>query len=68
MSASIRLRTGSDETVASEIGLRPNQILLLDDQAPNVEGALAMGWHAALFRAGDDLNALLPSFGLQHEA
>jgi len=54
--------------VAAEIGLPPNEILLLDDQTQNVEGAVAMGWHAALFRIGDDPDALLPSFGLRHEA
>jgi putative hydrolase of the HAD superfamily len=54
--------------VATEIGLPPGQILLLDDQGPNVEAAQAMGWRAAIFRIGDDLNALLPSFGLRHGA
>ena len=53
--------------VTAEIGLRPNEILLLDDQAPNVEGALAFGWRATLFRIGDDPTALL-SLGLLHEA
>ncbi len=54
--------------VTAEIGLRPNEILLLDDQASNVEGAVAFGWRAALFSIGDDANALLLSFGLLHEA
>ena len=54
--------------VTAEIGLRPNEILLLDDQALNVEGATAVGWHAVHFRIGDDLDALLRPFGLEHEA
>jgi putative hydrolase of the HAD superfamily len=54
--------------VTAEIGLRPSEILLLDDQLSNVEGAAAVGWHGAHFCIGDDLDALLLPFGLRHEA
>jgi putative hydrolase of the HAD superfamily len=54
--------------VTAEIGLLPKEIFLLDDQSSNIEGAVAMGWQATHFCIGDDVNALLPSFGLQHEA
>ena len=54
--------------VTAEIGVRPNQILLLDDQTPNVEAAAAAGWRAALFCIGDSLDALLLDFGLAHDA
>lgn len=52
------------ECVLAETGLKPHEIALIDDQIANVEGARRMGWHAAHFRIGDDIDGVLRSLGL----
>lgn len=37
----------------------PGNILFIDDGAANVDAARAAGWRAALFREGDDLDAVV---------
>ena len=53
--------------VTSEIGLRPAQILLLDDDNANVESAIGAGWQATQFRIGGDIHALLHAHGISTE-
>ncbi len=48
--------------VIRQIGLHPAEVFLIDDNAANVIGAKAMGWNAALFRIGDDLDILKRTF------
>jgi putative hydrolase of the HAD superfamily len=43
--------------------LRPDRLLFLDDRAPNVEGALAVGWPAHLYRGPAELAAELDAAG-----
>ena len=45
-------------------GLRPGEALFVDDREINVEGARAVGMHAHLFVAADDLRLRLESEGL----
>ncbi|MGQ0661521.1 HAD family hydrolase [Sphingosinicella sp.] len=45
-------------------GLRPDQALLIDDRAINVEGAEAVGMKAHLFTTAEDLRARLVAEGL----
>jgi len=53
--------------VTSEIGLRPAEILLLDDDNANVESAMRVGWQATQFRIGGDIHALLHARGISTE-
>lgn len=54
--------------VASNLRLPPHQLLLLDDQTENVEGAVASGWNAAVFRIGDNADAIIRAYHLAQEA
>ena len=45
-------------------GLKPDEALFIDDRAINVEGARAVGMHAHLFTAADDLRQRLVADGL----
>ena len=47
------------DAAAAEIGLPPEEILFIDDSQRNVDGALAAGWKAALYRQGTDLRACI---------
>ena len=49
------------------IGLPSHRILLLDDDPANVESAASVGWRAAQYRAGDNINGLLHVHGLSIE-
>ena len=53
--------------VTPEIGLRPAEILLLDDDNANIESAIGVGWQATQFRIGDDIHALLHAHGISPE-
>ena len=52
------------EGVLAETGLKPDEIVLIDDQVANCEGATRMGWRAVNFRIGGDLVGVLRSLGL----
>ena len=47
------------DAVAAEIGLPGEEILFIDDSQRNVDGALAVGWKAALYVQGTDLGACI---------
>ena len=47
------------DAAAAEIGLPPEEILFIDDSQRNVDGALAAGWKAALYKQGTDLGACI---------
>lgn len=53
------------ELVTRKIAVDPEEILFFDDHQPNVEGARAIGWHAELYRAGDDLAVKLREYGIR---
>lgn len=50
--------------VTSEIGIRPAEILLVDDDGANVESAIGVGLQAVQFRVGGDIHALLRARGV----
>ena len=47
------------DAAAAEIGLPPEEILFIDDSQRNVDGAVAAGWKAALYKQGTDLGACI---------
>jgi putative hydrolase of the HAD superfamily len=47
------------DAAAADIGLPPEEILFIDDSQRNVDGALAAGWKAALYKQGTDLGACI---------
>ena len=47
------------DAAAAEIGLPPEEILFIDDSQRNVDGAIAAGWKAALYKQGTDLGACI---------
>lgn len=47
------------DAAAAEIGLPPEEILFVDDSQRNVDGALAAGWKATLYKQGSDLRACI---------
>ena len=47
------------DAAAVDIGLPPEEILFIDDSQRNVDGALAAGWKAALYKQGTDLGACI---------
>lgn len=51
--------------VATAIGHQPSELLLIDDNEANVIGAKALGWNAALYKIGDDLNNLFHTLGCE---
>lgn len=49
--------------VASEIGASPSDILFFDDHDSNVKGAREAGWNAERYELGDDVRAIVNSYG-----
>jgi len=47
------------DAAAAEIGLPTEEILFIDDSQRNVDGAVAAGWKAALYKQGTDLGACI---------
>jgi putative hydrolase of the HAD superfamily len=47
------------DAAAADIGLPPEEILFIDDSQRNVDGALASGWKAVLYKQGTDLGACI---------
>ena len=41
------------DVAAGRIGLKPEELLFVDDLMVNVEGAKAAGWHAVQFLSGN---------------
>lgn len=52
------------EHVIADLGLRASEILFIDDNQINVDGALACGMHAALAKGPDQARAALTTFGV----
>ena len=50
------------DAAAAEIGLPPAEILFVDDSRRNVDGALAAGWQAVLYRQGTDLGECIANY------
>lgn len=49
---------------AAAFGLEPSATLFIDDSAPNVEGAIAAGWHSVLFTGAPKLESDLRVLGI----
>jgi epoxide hydrolase-like predicted phosphatase len=47
------------QLVAQRLGVRPSEVVLVDDFSANVEGARAAGWEAIHYRSGLDVRAEL---------
>jgi len=47
------------DAAAADIGLPPEEILFIDDSQRNVDGALAAGWKAVLYKQGTDLGTCI---------
>lgn len=52
------------EHVVSVLGHQPGQVLFLDDNQPNVDGAIAVGMQARLTRGVEELRSALVDVGL----
>ncbi|MFX0537688.1 HAD-IA family hydrolase [Ornithinimicrobium sp. Y1847] len=50
--------------VQHELGLDADQIAFIDDRQPNVDGALAVGWHAHLWADDADTRTWLQELGV----
>ena len=50
------------DAAAAEIGVPPGEILFVDDSRRNVDGALAAGWQAVLYRQGTDLGECIANY------
>ena len=44
---------------SSVVGFQPNELLLVDDTAANIKGALAAGWEAVLWDGSETLAEIL---------
>jgi len=53
--------------VLKELDMRPEEVLFLDDRAPNIEAALALGMHGHLFTTVERLRADLVEQGFDAE-
>lgn len=51
--------------VMSTLGLPPSDLIFVDDRAPNVEAAAALGWGAVRFQGADQLEKELLARGLE---
>ncbi len=51
--------------VSESLGMEPGRTLLLDDNAANIEGARAAGWHAELAHGVEGARAALERAGLE---
>jgi HAD superfamily hydrolase (TIGR01509 family) len=52
------------KTVASQLGVRPDQILFFDDKPENISAAERLGWHARVYRNQSELLGHLREFEL----
>lgn len=52
------------ELAAARFGHAPAELLFIDDHAPNIEAARALGWRGLHFRAAGQLEAELRQLGL----
>lgn len=52
------------ELVQADLGVDPHQIAFIDDKQDNVDGALAVGWQAHLWRDDSDTRAWLEQIGV----
>ena len=52
------------ERVVADLELEPGEIAFIDDKQANVDGALAVGWHAHLWVSDADTRAWLETLGV----
>jgi putative hydrolase of the HAD superfamily len=50
------------DAVAISVGLRPDELLLIDDAAENIHAAIESGWHAARWTDGARLGEIVAKF------
>lgn len=48
----------------ADLELEPGEIAFIDDKQANVDGALAVGWHAHLWVSDADTRAWLETLGV----
>ena len=52
------------QRVTERLGVKPEEVVLVDDFAANIDGARAAGWQAIHYRAGMDMRAALKQLGV----